>query len=86
MRGDRRWVDILAAETGWNVCNMGQNGLEIPPAAPAFPDGTDLLIIMLGTNDLIQGKSPEQATKSWSVFSLASVWRKARYSSLHHRQ
>lgn len=66
--GDRRWVDILAAETGWNVCNMGQNGLEIPPAAPAFPDGTDLLIIMLGTNDLIQGKSPEQATKKLECF------------------
>ena len=58
---DSRWVDILAAETGWTVCNMGQNGREIPSAAPAFPDDTDLLIVMLGTNDLLQGRSPEQA-------------------------
>ena len=27
---DSRWVDILAAETSWIVCNMGQNGREIP--------------------------------------------------------
>lgn len=57
---DSRWVDILAVETGWNICNMGQNGREIPSAAPAFPDDTDLLIVMLGTNDLLQGRSPEQ--------------------------
>ncbi len=61
--GDNRWVDILAAETGWTVCNMGQNGREIPAAAPAFPANTDLLIVMLGTNDLLQGRSPEQAAE-----------------------
>lgn len=61
---DSRWVDILAAETGWIVHNMGQNGREIPGgAAPAFPADTDLLIVMLGTNDLLQGKSPDQAAR-----------------------
>ena len=63
-----RWVDILAVETGWTVCNMGQNGREIPFAAPAFPDGTDLLIVMLGTNDLLQGRSPEQAAERLDQF------------------
>ena len=58
---DSRWVDILAVETGWSVCNTGQNGREIPSAAPVFPADTDLLIVMLGTNDLLQGRSPEQA-------------------------
>ena len=58
---DSRWVDILAAETGWTVCNMGQNGREIPFSALSFPADTDLLIVMLGTNDLLQGRSPEQA-------------------------
>ena len=58
---DCRWVDILAAETGWTVCNMGQNGREIPSSAPSFLADTDLLIVMLGTNDLLQGRSPEQA-------------------------
>lgn len=50
---DNWWVDILVAETSWNVCNMGQNGRETPSFAPAFPDHTDLLSVMLGTNDLL---------------------------------
>ena len=58
---DSRWVDILAAKTGWTVCNWGANGREIPTAAPTFPADTDLLILMLGTNDLLQGRSPEAA-------------------------
>lgn len=60
---DSRWVDILAAETGWTISNMGQNGREIPSATPTFPADTDLLIVMLGTNDLLQGQSPEQAAE-----------------------
>ena len=58
---DGRWPDILAAETGWTVCNWGVNGREIPPAACALPADTDLLLVMLGTNDLLQGRSPEEA-------------------------
>lgn len=59
---DSRWVDILAAETGWTVRNMGLNGREIPREAPSFPSDTDLLILMLGTNDLLQGRSPQEVT------------------------
>lgn len=69
---DSQWVDILAAETRWNVCNMGQNGREIPSAAPDFPDDTDLLIVMLGIDDLLQGQSPEQAVEKLERF-LAAV-------------
>ena len=58
----------MAAETGWTVYNMGQNGREIPSAAPAFPANTDLLIIMLGTNDLLQGCSPGQAAEGLERF------------------
>ena len=65
---DSRWVDILAAETGWTVCNMGQNGREIPSSAPQFPTDTDLLIVMLGTNDLLQGKRSEQTAKKLERF------------------
>ena len=65
---DSRWVDILAMETGWSISNMGQNGREIPSAALAFPADTDLLIVMLGTNDLLQGRSPEQAAVSLKRF------------------
>ena len=65
---DCRWVDILAMETGWTISNMGQNGREIPSAAPAFPADTGLLIVMLGTNDLLQGCSPERAAERLEYF------------------
>lgn len=66
-----RWVDILAEETGWTVCNMGQNGREIPAAAPTVPADTDLLIVMLGINNLLQGQSPEQAAERLERFLAA---------------
>lgn len=56
-----RWVEILATKTGWSVRNFGQNGRTIPTSPPTFPEETDLVILMLGTNDLLQGLSPEQA-------------------------
>ena len=65
---DSRWVDILAAETGWTLSNLGQNGREIPSAAPDFSDDSDLQIVMLGTNDLLQGRSPEQAVERLERF------------------
>ena len=76
---DSRWVDILAAETGWTVYNMGQNGgwnlaavlshvRDRPSAAPTFPADTDLLIVMLGTNDLLQGRNPEEAAERLERF------------------
>ena len=68
---DCRWVDILASETGWTISNMGQNGREIPSAAPTLPADTDLLIVMLGTNDLLQGRSPEQAAERLGRFFAA---------------
>ena len=65
---DSRWVDILAKESSWTVCNMGENGREIPTVASSFPADTDLLIVMLGTNDLLQGRSPEQAAERLEQF------------------
>ena len=63
-----RWVDILEAQTGWTVCNLGQNGREIPDEPPAFPPDTDLLIVMLGSNDLLQGRSPADAACRLEAF------------------
>ncbi len=62
-------MDILAAETGWtDLSNMGQNGREIPAAAPAFPADTDLLIVMLGTNDLLRAGARSRPPGGWSGF------------------
>lgn len=59
-RYDLPWVDILAEETKWKIHNQGVNGQEIPVAPVLFPENMDLLIIMLGTNDLLQGRSLEE--------------------------
>lgn len=52
--GDR-WVDLLAEKTGWEVENRGMNGREIPGHSISVPSDSGLLIVMLGTNDLLQG-------------------------------
>lgn len=60
---DDRWVDILARRTGWEILNGGMNGRAIPSQAPAFPADTDLLMVMLGTNDLLQGRTPSETAQ-----------------------
>ena len=65
---DSRWVDILAKRTGWKVRNQGENGREIPRGPVLFPADTDLLVVVLGTNNLLQGKSPEQAAEALEQF------------------
>ena len=65
---DHPWPEILAAEAGWNIVNDGKNGREIPNTPISFPEDTDLLIIMLGTNDLLQLCSPEAACEKMERF------------------
>ena len=61
-----RWVDILANRLNCTVINAGENGREIPRREMEFNRFTrllgayqpvDLLIVMLGTNDLLQGNT-----------------------------
>lgn len=65
---DSRWVDLLAKKTGWQIINLGENGRSIPRQPLSFPVDTDLLIVMLGTNDLLQGATPEQTTARMKSF------------------
>lgn len=67
-RFDHPWPDLLAEKTDWQVVNQGENGREIPNVSVHFPADTDLLIIMLGTNDLLQFWSPEAACEKMAVF------------------
>ena len=59
-----RWVDLLADKLGCHAVNAGENGREIPSREGellrfdqmlANQTPADLLIIMLGGNDLLQG-------------------------------
>ena len=58
------WPELLPG----NVQNWGENGREIPRYPVDFPSDTDLLIVMLGTNDLLQGNSVEVVTARMERF------------------
>lgn len=65
---DFRWVDILSAKSGWNVANYGINGREIPCKEVIISDSPDLFVVMLGTNDLLQGYSVGEITDRMEAF------------------
>ncbi len=74
---DSRWVDVLAHKTGWDIRNNGMNGREIPSRESVFPTSTDILIVMLGTNDLLQGKSAvDVAARMEQFLTLLPIARK----------
>ena len=76
--GDRygvedRWVDLLAKQTGHECINAGANGREIPRNPYALRLLTehapvDIFLVMLGTNDLLQGASTKEAATRLEVF------------------
>jgi len=63
-----RWVDILASKSGWNLINEGENGREIPLRDVQIPMNGDLFIVMLGTNDLLQGNSVDKVVDRMDAF------------------
>jgi lysophospholipase L1-like esterase len=71
------WVNILAEKLGSLVVNAGENGREIPhnncdlrefDRSLNLEKPFDLLIIMLGTNDLLQGNSVSEIIHRMKVF------------------
>ena len=76
--GDRygaedRWVDLLAEQTGHECINAGANGREIPRnpyALRLLTEHTpvDVFLVMLGTNDLLQGASAKETTARMEAF------------------
>ena len=76
--GDRysagdRWVDLLVQQTGHECINAGANGREIPRNPYALRlltehSPVDLFLVMLGTNDLLQGASAKEAADRMEAF------------------
>ena len=76
--GDRygtedRWVDLLAKQTGHECINAGTNGREIPRNPYALGLLTehapvDIFLVMLGTNDLLQGTTAKEAAARMEAF------------------
>ena len=76
--GDRygagdRWVDLIAKQTGHECINAGANGREIPRGAYAHrllteQQEIDIFLVMLGTNDLLQGATAREAAARMEAF------------------
>ena len=68
-----RWVDLLAKQTGHECINAGANGREIPRNPYALRllcehAPVDIFLVMLGTNDLLQGSSAKEAAARIEAF------------------
>ena len=68
-----RWVDLSAKQTGHKVINAGTNGQEIPRNPYALRLLTehapvDIFLVMLGTNDLLQGASAKESADRMEAF------------------
>ena len=76
--GDRyaaadRWVDLLAKQRNWECINAGVNGREIPRNLSALRlsevlPSVDIFLVMLGTNDLLQGDTAREAAARMDAF------------------
>lgn len=72
-----RWVDLLTEHSGWTVINAGENGREIPRREGELlrfsqllrkVQPIDMLLLMLGSNDLLQGASVPEITLRMGIF------------------
>ncbi len=76
-RPEYRWVDLLAQNLGCQAVNAGENGREIPRQEGELlrfgqllinHKPLDLLIVMLGGNDLLQGNSVDAVVERMEAF------------------
>ena len=72
-----RWVDLLAQKLGCKAVNAGENGREIPRREGELQRFDlmlsnqkllDMLLVMLGGNDLLQGNSVEAVVQRMESF------------------
>ena len=70
------WPELLAEKTGFQVINDGKNGRMIPEREHEFLRfrrdaeryNADALIVMLGTNDLLEGATAGAAAARMEAF------------------
>ena len=76
---DARWTGLLSS-AGWDVVNLGQNGAEILRREITIQNlrtrlealrPMEWVTVMLGSNDLLMGFSPERAAERMEAFLTA---------------
>ena len=62
------WTDRLGSLSGWEIVNEGVNGREVPDEPVTFLPDAEWILIMLGTNNLLQFWSPGETAEKMKVF------------------
>lgn len=65
---ERPWPLLLSEHPALQVRTDAACGREIPNGPIAFPPDAELLILMLGTNDLLQGADVEEINRRMDLF------------------
>ena len=70
---EARWTDRLESLMGHEVINCGVNGMPVPAdgsnlLALITKESPDLIIVMLGGNDLLLGRSAEKTSERMAAF------------------
>ena len=73
---EHRWVDLLSRKTGWEIGNAGENGRGIPGHEREIGQiirmveewRPDRFVVMLGSNDLLQGADVDAVTARMEGF------------------
>lgn len=81
---EERWVDMFSLMSGWKTINLGENGREIPSgeselqaaAEEIAAKNGDLLIVMLGTNDILGGMTAKGVCSKMREFLAALPFEK----------
>ena len=67
-RYDTPWPEIVAELTGFEVRNNGSCGRRVPTRDVVFPKNVDFILVMLGTNDLLNGDNPHEIAEKMDCF------------------
>ena len=67
-RYDIPWPERVGELTSWSVHNNGICGQRVPAHKAGFRTDGDLILVMLGTNDLLSGDAPDAIARRMERF------------------
>lgn len=63
-----RWTDILGDKIGATIVNEGENGRKTTDFSEKSYEDADYIVVMLGTNDILEGKTASETKSNMSRF------------------
>lgn len=73
-----RWTDVLAEKIGATILNIGENGRKTTDCFEKLSEDVDCVVVMLGTNDVLEGKSATQVKGDMERFLEKLLWEPSK--------